>query len=223
MRDTAQKACLLENQHREMERAFRVAKEMSNLIIYCRSVTFNLERSKQAFLFYEMSSFPENKAEKIVCQQELKFFLKYHQIQFSRVYPKGQRIDSSNYNPINIWNTGSQMVALNYQTGDKPMQLNQAKFRDNGNCGYLLKPEFMFRDEFDPYDKNTLIGVEPITISIRIIGARHLCRSKKGTASPFVEVEIIGAEFDSGQKLTTKTICKSFIYMFKFFIFFFFF
>lgn len=38
------------------------------------------------------------------------------QIQFSRVYPKGQRIDSSNYNPIPFWNSGGQMVALNYQT-----------------------------------------------------------------------------------------------------------
>lgn len=100
------------------------------------------------------------------------------------------------------------MVALNYQTGDKPMQLNQAKFRDNGNCGYLLKPQFMFRDEFDPYDKNTLVGVEPMTISIRIIGARHLSKLKKGMTSPFVVVEVIGAEFDSGVKLTTKTVCK---------------
>lgn len=107
-----------------------------------------------------------------------------------------------------MWNSGSQMVALNYQTPDKPMQLNQAKFRDNGNCGYLLKPEFMFRDDFDPYDKNTLVGVEPMIISIRIIGARHLSKSGRGTASPYVEVEIVGAEFDSGTKLTTKTICK---------------
>lgn len=191
-----------------MERAFRIAKEMSNLIIYCRSITFNLERARQEFVFYEMSSFPENKAEKIICQQESKFFLKYHQIQFSRVYPKGQRIDSSNYNPINMWNYGSQMVALNYQTGDKPMQLNQAKFRDNGNCGYLLKPDFMFRDEFDPADKNTLVGVDPVTISIRIIAARHLCKSKKGTVSPFVVVEIVGAEFDAGVKLTTNIIRK---------------
>lgn len=167
-----------------------------------------MERARQGFVFYEMSSFPENKAEKLICQQEGKFFLKYHQAQFSRVYPKGQRIDSSNYNPINVWNCGSQMVALNYQTGDRPMQLNQAKFRDNGNCGYLLKPNFMFRDEFDPNDKNTLIDVDPITISIRIIGARHLHRAKKSTASPFVEVEVIGAEFDSGVKLTTKTIRK---------------
>lgn len=107
-----------------------------------------------------------------------------------------------------MWNSGSQMVALNYQTGDKPMQLNQAKFRDNGNCGYLLKPEFMFRDEFDPYDKNTLVGVDPMTVSIRIIGARHLSKSGRGTASPSVIIEIVGAEFDSGIKITTKTICK---------------
>uniref|UniRef100_A0A1Y1KG69 1-phosphatidylinositol 4,5-bisphosphate phosphodiesterase gamma n=1 Tax=Photinus pyralis TaxID=7054 RepID=A0A1Y1KG69_PHOPY len=206
IKEAAQKANVLETQHREMERAFRIAKEMSNLIIYCRSVAFSIERAKQNFIFYEMSSFPENKAEKLICQQENKFFLKYHKIQFSRVYPKGQRIDSSNYNPINLWNSGSQMVALNFQTGDKPMQLNQAKFRDNGNSGYLLKPRFMFRDEFDPYDKNTLVDVEPMTISIRIIAARHLSKSKKGMASPFVEVEIVGAEFDSGVKLTTKPI-----------------
>lgn len=151
-----------------MERVFQIAKEISNLIIYCRSITFNIENAKKEdFVFYEMSSFPENKAEKLICQQEKKFFLKYHQVQFSRVYPKSQRIDSSNFNPINIWNCGSQMVALNFQTGDKPMQLNQAKFRDNGRCGYLLKPDFMFNDEFDPCDKKTLVGVVPLILSIR--------------------------------------------------------
>lgn len=100
------------------------------------------------------------------------------------------------------------MVALNYQTPDKPMQINQAKFRDNNNSGYLLKPNFMFLDEFDPSDKNTLIGVDPMTISIRILGGRHLSRSGRGTASPFVEIEVIGADFDSSLKHSTKCICK---------------
>lgn len=106
------------------------------------------------------------------------------------------------------------MVALNYQTGDKPMQLNQAKFRDNGNCGYLLKPDFMFNPDFDPNDKNTLVGVEPVTVSIRIIAGRHLCRSKKGTVSPFVEIEIIGASFDSGVKKVTKKIGMLLLFVF---------
>jgi phosphatidylinositol phospholipase C beta len=42
------------------------------------------------------------------------------------------------------------MVSLNFQTADLPMQLNQGKFEYNGNCGYLLKPDFMRRpDRFD--------------------------------------------------------------------------
>ena len=45
-----------------------------------------------------------------------KELLLYNRLQFSRVYPKGQRIDSSNYNPMRMWNCGCHMVALNYQT-----------------------------------------------------------------------------------------------------------
>lgn len=34
-------------------------------------------------------------------------------------------------------------VALNYQSEGRVMQLNDAKFRVNGNCGYVLKPQQM--------------------------------------------------------------------------------
>jgi len=37
-----------------------------------------------------------------------------------------------------FWNTGCQMVALNFQTPDLAMQLNQGKFEYNGNCGYVV-------------------------------------------------------------------------------------
>lgn len=36
-----------------------------------------------------------------------------------------------------FWNAGCQMVALNFQTPDLAMQLNQGKFEYNGNCGYV--------------------------------------------------------------------------------------
>ena len=39
--------------------------------------------------------------------------------QFVRTYPGGSRIDSSNYDPIPLWNHGIQMVALNVQTPGK--------------------------------------------------------------------------------------------------------
>ena len=39
--------------------------------------------------------------------------------QFVRTYPAGTRIESSNYDPIPMWNHGIQMVALNIQTPGK--------------------------------------------------------------------------------------------------------
>jgi phosphatidylinositol phospholipase C gamma-1 len=107
-------------QHRHMERIKRIAKELSNLIIYCRSVGFMPDRITEIGRNHtEMSSFPETKIEKWISSQNVRFFLWYHEVQFSRVYPKGQRLDSSNYEPIRMWNAGVQMVALNYQTAGK--------------------------------------------------------------------------------------------------------
>ena len=40
----------------------------------------------------------------------------YNKRQLSRIYPKGTRVDSSNYMPQIFWNAGCQLVALNFQT-----------------------------------------------------------------------------------------------------------
>lgn len=66
--------------------------------------------------FRDMSSFPETKAEKYVNKIKGKRFLQYNRLQLSRIYPRGQRLDSSNYDPLPMWLCGSQLVALNFQT-----------------------------------------------------------------------------------------------------------
>lgn len=66
--------------------------------------------------FRDMSSFPETKAEKYVNKIKGKKFLQYNRLQLSRIYPRGQRLDSSNYDPLPMWLCGSQLVALNFQT-----------------------------------------------------------------------------------------------------------
>ena len=63
-----------------------------------------------------MSSFSETKVEKYLTKSKGKILATYNRNQFSRIYPKGQRIDSSNYDPQLAWNCGCQMLALNYQT-----------------------------------------------------------------------------------------------------------
>jgi phosphatidylinositol phospholipase C delta len=58
-----------------------------------------------------------------------------------RVYPRGTRIGSENLDPAAHWRAGSQIAALNWQTFDHGMQMNEALFV--GTPGYVLKPPEM--------------------------------------------------------------------------------
>ena len=66
IRDTAASASIRDNESRRKERAMKIARELSDIVIYCRSVMFNLEKSskREPGLYCEMSSFPETKAER---------------------------------------------------------------------------------------------------------------------------------------------------------------
>ena len=62
--------------------------------------------------------------------------IEHNSRQFTRIYPDGIRQDSSNVDPSCIcgaWAMGSQMVCLNYQTFDQPMQIHQGKVSNDPN------------------------------------------------------------------------------------------
>lgn len=66
--------------HREIEMHWRIAKELSDMIVYCRAVAFNQDRIlRDGRNPQEMSSFPEQRAEKIMLIEH-KFFVWYHQV-----------------------------------------------------------------------------------------------------------------------------------------------
>lgn len=203
IKEAAQTADARLTEGKIMERRKKIALELSELVIYCRPVPFDEEKiGTERVCYRDMSSFPETKAEKYVNKQKGKKFLHYNRRQLSRIYPKGQRLDSSNYDPMPMWICGSQLVALNFQTPDKPMQMNQALFHSGGRCGYVLQPNCMRDDVFDPFDKCSVRASEPVNICIEILGARHLPKNGRGIVCPFVEVEICGAEYDNAK---TKT------------------
>lgn len=76
------------------------------------------------------------------------------------------------------------------------MHLNEGRFLQNGRCGYVLMPDCMFELGFNPLDPSTQTSCTPITISIQIIGGRHLVRTGRGICSPLVEVEVVGIDSD---------------------------
>uniref|UniRef100_A0A3B3V1Y4 Phosphoinositide phospholipase C n=1 Tax=Poecilia latipinna TaxID=48699 RepID=A0A3B3V1Y4_9TELE len=175
--------------------------EMSNLVNYIQPVKFKgFDNALSERRHYEMSSFVETKAIEI-----LKTFpFEYNKKQLSRIYPKGTRVDSSNYMPQLFWNIGCQMVALNFQTLDLPMQLNMGVFEYNGHSGYLLKPEIMTRGDkqFDPYTEEIVDGIVANTVTVRIISGQFLTDKKVGV---YVEVNLFGLPRDTKRRFKTRT------------------
>lgn len=94
----------------------KATQAMSDLVHYIVPVSFtNFIDAEKRNRSYEISSFAEEKAQNLI-RDYAKEFVAYNQRQLSRIYPRGTRFDSSNYNPYQFWPAGCQMVALNYQT-----------------------------------------------------------------------------------------------------------
>uniref|UniRef100_A0AAV2JJB8 1-phosphatidylinositol 4,5-bisphosphate phosphodiesterase n=1 Tax=Knipowitschia caucasica TaxID=637954 RepID=A0AAV2JJB8_KNICA len=187
------------------EREAVAAEEMSTLVNYVQPIKFNsFETSREAARSYHMSSFVETKALEHLTKSPVEF-VEYNKAQLSRIYPKGTRVDSSNFMPQLFWNAGCQLVALNYQTIDLSMQLNLFMFEYNGRSGYRLKPEFMRRPDkhFDPFTENTVDGIVANTLSVKVISGQFLSEKRVGV---YVEVDMFGLPADTRRKaLRTKT------------------
>uniref|UniRef100_A0A8C5PMH9 Phosphoinositide phospholipase C n=1 Tax=Leptobrachium leishanense TaxID=445787 RepID=A0A8C5PMH9_9ANUR len=186
----------------------RLSQELSDCIIYCKSVPFeSFKHSKVNYQTYELSSFTEYKARKLAREQGNEF-VRHNAFQLTRIYPTGLRTDSSNYNPQELWNVGCQMVALNFQTAGVEMDLNDGRFRQNAHSGYILKPWFLRQVDstFNPDQPQGTDGYAPVKLSVQVISAQQLPKvenSKEGSiVDPLVRVEIFGVPADQSKQET---------------------
>ncbi|XP_031437217.1 1-phosphatidylinositol 4,5-bisphosphate phosphodiesterase beta-4 isoform X2 [Clupea harengus] len=172
---------------------------LSSMVNYAQPVKFqSFDSAEEKNIHHNMSSFNESVGLGYMKTNAIEF-VNYNKRQMSRIYPKGGRVDSSNYMPQIFWNAGCQMVSLNFQTPDLSMQLNQGKFEYNGACGYLLKPDFMRRADrmFDPFSETPVDGVIAATCSVQVISGQFLSDKKIGT---YVEVDMYGLPTDTIRK-----------------------
>uniref|UniRef100_A0A8C1QAQ5 Phosphoinositide phospholipase C n=1 Tax=Cyprinus carpio TaxID=7962 RepID=A0A8C1QAQ5_CYPCA len=185
----------------------RLSKELSDCVVYCKSVHFSSFKHSQIHSkFYEISSFTESKTRKHIREAGSEFVL-HNARQLSRVYPSGLRTDSSNFNPQDMWNAGCQIVALNFQTAGVEMDLNDGLFSQNGHCGYILKPTFMRNtdERFDPENPQNRDGYKPLSLSVQVISGQQLPKVniKEGSIiDPLVRVEIHGVPLDQAKQET---------------------
>ncbi|XP_032057242.1 1-phosphatidylinositol 4,5-bisphosphate phosphodiesterase eta-2 isoform X2 [Aythya fuligula] len=189
------------------KKTMKLSRALSDLVKYTKSVGIH-DVETEISSSWQVSSFSETKAHQIL-QQKPAQYLRFNQHQLSRIYPSSYRVDSSNYNPQPFWNAGCQLVALNYQSEGRMLQLNRAKFSANGNCGYVLKPNCMCQGVFNPNSEDPLPGQLKKQLILRIISGQQLPKPKDSMLGdrgeiidPFVEVEVIGLPVDCFKEQT---------------------
>uniref|UniRef100_A0A8C8FP17 Phosphoinositide phospholipase C n=1 Tax=Oncorhynchus tshawytscha TaxID=74940 RepID=A0A8C8FP17_ONCTS len=187
------------------KKTMKLSRALSDLVKYTKSVgVSDIETQGD----WQVSSLSETKAHQIM-QQKAATFIHFNQRQLSRIYPSSYRVDSSNFNPQPFWNAGCHLVALNYQSEGRVLQLNRAKFNSNGNCGYILKPACMCEGVFNPMMEDPLPGQMKKQLVLKIISGQQLPKPKDSMLGdrgeiidPFVEVEIIGLPVDCCKEQT---------------------
>ncbi|XP_043329875.1 1-phosphatidylinositol 4,5-bisphosphate phosphodiesterase eta-1 isoform X2 [Cervus canadensis] len=187
-------------------KTMKLCRELSDLVVYTNSVA--AQDIVDDGTTGNVLSFSETRAHQVV-QQKSEQFMVYNQKQLTRIYPSAYRIDSSNFNPLPYWNAGCQLVALNYQSEGRMMQLNRAKFKTNGNCGYVLKPQQMCKGTFNPFSGDPLPANPKKQLILKVISGQQLPKppdsmfgDRGEIIDPFVEVEIIGLPVDCSKDQT---------------------
>ncbi|XP_078123701.1 inactive phospholipase C-like protein 2 isoform X3 [Sander vitreus] len=198
-----------------LPKRFQLLKELSDLVTLCRSVLFiDFPTSSKSQNPWELCSFHESLAVRLASESPGDF-VNHNKHFLSRVYPSPMRIDSSNMNPQDLWKCGCQIVSMNFQTAGLMMDLNTAWFRQNGNCGYVLRPAIMRQEVsyFSADTRDTVPGVSPQLLHVKVISGQNLPKPKGAGAKgdvvdPYVYVEIHGIPADCTER-RTRTVTQN--------------
>ena len=205
---------LAASSNRELKRRQRskIIKPLSDLGVYTRGYKWRGFQAPESRRFDHIYSFAERSFENICRDPTSKAQIEVHNRRYlGRVYPSGFRLRSSNFDPNKFWRRGVQMVALNWQTYDVGMQMNQAMFAAGSDrSGYVLKPESLRRADPPTNNNNKKddgrrkMERKAVRFSVDMISAQQLPRPRNfgpdDSINPYVEIEMFSAD-DRGQSL----------------------
>uniref|UniRef100_A0A8C6WLS2 Phosphoinositide phospholipase C n=1 Tax=Neogobius melanostomus TaxID=47308 RepID=A0A8C6WLS2_9GOBI len=194
---------------------FKLLKELSDLVALCSSIRFvDFQTSTKTQKPWEMCSLHEVLALRLAGEHPGEF-VNHNKHFLTRVYPSPMRVDSSNMNPLDLWKCGCQLVSMNFQTAGLMMDLTAAWFRQNGNCGYVLRPAIMRQEVsyFSGDTRDSVPGVSPQLLHIKVISGQNLPKPKGSGAKgdvvdPYVFVEVHGIPADCAER-RTRTVTQN--------------
>jgi phosphatidylinositol phospholipase C delta len=196
------------NRNYQKHKTSNVVKVLGELGIYSAGLKFRGFDNPESKSYNHIFSFMEKTFDGNTKDQEDRRAIMRHNMRYMmRVYPNGWRVASTNFDPLRYWRRGVQMTALNWQTYDLGMQMNDAMFASGRDqSGYVLKPsdlreikmmqtlpEEAGADHVKRERKN-------VNFSIDVISAQQLMRPppkmlpQQRSVDPYVEVEVYHAD-----------------------------
>jgi phosphatidylinositol phospholipase C delta len=180
------------SQHRQKMAQQKVCPALARLTLFHGTKLKGWDDSVMNPTHY-MHSFSETKIKSLCRRTDRQKWVIYNQSHMSRSYPSGSRVDSSNYSPILPWALGTQLVALNFQTVDAPLLLNDGRFRENGGCGYVLKSTRLI-DIQEPINEFNEENRVPVKLSVRVLSGSCLPKPNDARTgdciNPYVKVSV---------------------------------
>ncbi|KAI9872071.1 MAG: Phospholipase C [Pleopsidium flavum] len=182
----------------------KIIKPLGDLGVYTRGVKYNSFALPESKTYNHIFSLAERTFEALCRDPDTKSQLeKHNQRYMMRVYPSAFRLRSSNFDPLAFWKRGVQMVALNWQTYDLGMQMNDAMFAAGSDrTGYVLKPKELRKSipslTSAPGPSSDKVEKKLVKFSVEMISAQQLPRSRgmgaEESLDPYIEIEMLCAE-----------------------------
>jgi phosphatidylinositol phospholipase C delta len=88
------------------------------LLVYTVGVKCRGINKKEVYAPEHMFSLSETVANRMI-KAGMQDLIKHCRTHLVRLYPKGMRLNSTNYEPHRYWSAGAQLVAINWQTFGK--------------------------------------------------------------------------------------------------------
>ncbi|KAG5993328.1 hypothetical protein E4U43_003536 [Claviceps pusilla] len=130
-------APLLQSSQEKQNNVGRICHSLGKLAVYTCSEHFKTFETKEAKRPAHIFSISEKRILELYHKHQREVFL-HNKSFFMRAYPDKMRVNSSNLDPSLFWRRGVQMAAMNWQTIDMGMMLNEGMFA--GENGWVLKP-----------------------------------------------------------------------------------
>ncbi|RFU72923.1 phosphoinositide-specific phospholipase c [Trichoderma arundinaceum] len=197
------------SEHGSSKGSNNIVPELGELGVYCAGLKFSGFDAPAAKKFNHIFSFMESSFAKHSETKYEKMQLNIHNMRYlMRVYPDGTRLASSNFDPLMYWRRGVQMAALNWQTFDMGMQVNQAMFEGGtDSSGYVLKPQELRDIQVLPYNEAIAQGKKErsvVSFNIDVISAQQLMRPANLAANKsmdfYVDVDVFHANDKRNKK-----------------------